>query len=108
MRQIERKADRAMAPKIAAPKRTTAEIASRPLPDRRKHDPDNRPRKSMTRATKELLCDYPDLKLDTLVARQERRGYEAAPMTISMIRRDFMDSIKVATERGYIRIVDPD
>ena len=108
VRQIERKANRALAPEIAAPKRTRPEIARRPLADRSRRDPDNRPYKTMTRATKELLCDYPGLKLDTLIARLERQGYEAAPMTIALIRRDFLDTIKVATEMGYIRIMDPD
>ncbi|HVQ71166.1 MAG TPA: hypothetical protein VMT08_27035 [Bradyrhizobium sp.] len=65
-----------------------------------------RPRKSMLRATKELLCDYPEIGVQQLMEKLERLGYEAAPVTITSIRRDFLDTIKVAREMGYVKVLD--
>jgi hypothetical protein len=72
----------------------------------KRYDDGDYPRKNMARATKELLCDYPDITLDRLVQKLERMGYEAALTTIALIRRDFLDTIKVAREMGYIKILD--
>jgi hypothetical protein len=64
------------------------------------------PRKSMLRRTKEQLCVHPEVELADLVELLEAEGYEASPTTIGMIRREFMDTIKVAASIGYIRILD--
>lgn len=67
---------------------------------------EERPRKSMLRAAKELLCDYPEISARQLMEKLERRGYEAAAVTITSIRNDFRDTIKVAQEMGYIKVLD--
>jgi len=107
-RQIERKAELARAPKPSAPKPTRPQIAPRPRVDRGRNYEEGPPRKSMSRATKELLCDYPGIKVEALMAKLERQGYEAAQYTIEAIRKDFLETIKVARELGYIRLVDPE
>jgi hypothetical protein len=74
--------------------------------DKGKSYGEERPRKSMLRVTKELLCDYPEIGVQQLMEKLERLGYEAAPVTITSIRKDFLDTIKVAREMGYIKVMD--
>jgi len=75
-------------------------------PDQVRRNAEARPRKSMLKAARELLFDYPTIKVEQLCRKLERLGYEAAPLTITTIRRDFMDTIRIAEERGYVKVLD--
>ena len=68
------------------------------------YDDDFRPRKSMIRAAKEIICKHPDISSNDLAEKIEALGYETTPRHIGSVRHDFQDTIKVALEMGYVKL----
>jgi membrane protein involved in colicin uptake len=57
-----------------------------------------KPRKSMLKAAREIICKAPHLNVDDICTKLEGLGYEAAPVTIGTIRSDTRNTLKIAQE----------
>lgn len=59
-----------------------------------------KPKKSMLRAAREIICKAPHLTVEDIIGKLEGQGYEAAPVTIGTIRSDTRNTLKIAQELG--------
>jgi hypothetical protein len=84
-------------------------FADRPIPNKReveigKSYEEDRPRKRVTPMIKELMSADPDMKLADLMTELAARGYIVSQLTAGTIRADFLETIRIAVAKGYVRI----
>lgn len=79
------KDDKAPAKKAAAPAKKAAA---------------DKPKKSMLKFVRELICNNIALSAEQLTQKLEKAGYEASPLTVGTIRSDTRNTLKIAQEQG--------
>lgn len=62
----------------------------------------DKPKKSMLRAVREMICKKPELTTEQLVKKLEDAGYDASATTIGTIRSDTRNTLKIAQELGIV------
>jgi hypothetical protein len=90
----------AVAKKAAAPaKKAVGKKAAAPPAKKANGE---KPKKSMLRALREMVCGKPELTTEQLTKKLDSAGYKVSAMTVGTLRSDCRNTLKIAQEMGVV------